>query len=186
MRPQKVSDQKLTECLLEVLRAKGYDGSSLNELALAGGLKKASLYHRFPGGKEALVQSVLNSYSAYLEQNVFEVLSNKKTKPKKRLKKALGNVEILYNEGASNCLYRALSMESGLELFGEHIATNCKRWIKAFSKIGRELGFKNKKAKWLALDGLLKIQGSLVLAKVFNDRQPFQDVIEEIRIGYLD
>ena len=81
MRPLKVSDQKLTECLLEVLRAKGYDGSSLNELALAGGLKKASLYHRFPGGKEALAQSVLNSYAAFLEQNVFEVLSNKKIKP---------------------------------------------------------------------------------------------------------
>ncbi len=109
----------------------------------------------------------------------------RKSKPKKRLKKALGNVEILYNEGASNCLYRAFSMESGLELFGEHIATNCKHWIKAFSKIGRELGIKKKKAKWLALDGLLKIQGSLVLAKVFNDRQPFQDVMEEIRIGYL-
>ena len=85
MRPQKVSDQQLTECILEVLRAKGYDGSSLNDLALAGGLKKASLYHRFPGGKENLVQSVLDHYNSWLEKNIFEIMLSKKKKPKKRL-----------------------------------------------------------------------------------------------------
>jgi len=184
MRPQKVSDQQLIERMLVVLRSKGYDGSSLNELALAGGLKKASLYHRFPGGKEELAKSVLDSYAAYLEQNVFKVLAKSKVKPKKRLKKALGNIRILYNEGARNCLYRALSMESGLALYGEQIAMNCNQWIRAFTILGRDMGFKKKKAKRLALDGLLKVQGSLVLANIFNDPKPFQDVLEEITSEY--
>ncbi len=185
MRPQKVTEHQLAERMLEVLRAKGYDGSSLNELALAGGLKKASLYHRFPGGKQELVKSVLDSYTSYLEQNVFEVLAKGKAKPKKRLKKALGKIRTLYHEGASNCLYRALSLDPGLELFGEQIAMNCKQWIKAFSILGRDLGIKKKRAKRMAFEGLLKIQGSLVLAKVFNDTQPFQEVVDEIWSDYL-
>ena len=139
MRPQKVSDQQLTESMLEVLRAKGYDGSSLNELAAVGGLKKASLYHRFPGGKEQLAQSVLNSYSAYLEENVFDILEKKKLKPKKRIKSALSNINALYASGAVNCLYRALTLDPGLELFGEQIAKSCKQWIKSFSILGRDL-----------------------------------------------
>jgi len=185
MRPQKVSDQQLTECLLEVLRAKGYDGSSLNDLALAGGLKKASLYHRFPGGKENLVQSVLDHYNSWLEKNIFEIMLSEKKKPKKRLNSALKNILALYHDGAVNCLHRALSMETGMGLYGQQIAQNYKQWLKAFEKLGRDLGFKKKKAKRLALDGLLKVQGSLVIAKVFNEPKTFQNVVEEIRSAYL-
>ena len=86
MRPQKISDQQLTLNMLEVLRARGFDGSSLNDLALAGGLKKASLYHRYPGGKEKLVASVLKHYTDEIKQEIFDVLSSKKRKGKKSLK----------------------------------------------------------------------------------------------------
>ena len=184
MRPQKISDQQLSVSMLEVLRAKGYEGSSLSELASVGGLKKASLYHRFPGGKEQLARSVLKSYSAFLEENVFDILVKKKLKPKKRIKSALSNINSLYGSGALNCLYRALTLEPSLELFGEQIAKSCKQWIKSFSILGSDLGFKKKKARYLAHDCLLKIQGALVLSRVFSDIQPFQDVIEEIRASY--
>jgi len=184
MRPQKISDQQLIESMLEVLRAKGYEGSSLNELALVGGLKKASLYHRFPGGKEQLAQSVLDSYASFLKENVFDILENKRLKPKKRLKTALNNINSVYASGAANCLYRALTLDPGAELFGEQIAKSCKQWIKSFSILGRELGLKKKKARYLAHEVLLKIQGALVLSRVFNDIQPFQDVIDEVRVSY--
>ena len=184
MRPQKISDQQLIKSMLEVIRAKGYDGSSLDELANSGGLKKASLYHRFPQGKEQLAQSVLDSYTIYLQQNVFDVLERKEVKPKKRLKTALQNISSLYAAGTANCLYRSLSLDPGIELFGDQIADSCKRWITSFTALGRDSGLKKKKARKLAKEGLLKIQGALVLAKIFNDSKPFQEVVSEISANY--
>ena len=48
-RPQSVQDQDLMQRLSCVFRDVGYDGASLSILSEATGLKKASLYHRFPG-----------------------------------------------------------------------------------------------------------------------------------------
>lgn len=185
MRPQKISDQKLTENMLEILRARGYDGSSLNDLAVVGGLKKASLYHRYPGGKETLVQSVLDHYTEWLEQNVFQVLSAKRKKAKKKLNIALKNISENYQQGTSNCLYRALSMESGKALFGPQISKNCTEWLKAFEAMGKDFGLKKKKARQLAQNSLIKIQGALVMCNILDDSGPFEDVIEEIRVSYL-
>ena len=183
MRPQKISDHQLTEKMLEVLRSRGYDGSSLNELALVGGLKKASLYHRYPGGKEELVQSVLMHYNTLVSANVLEVVSKKK-KTKKRIKSAFNNIKEIYVDGQSNCLYRALTMESGLDLYGPEIAEQCKKWVQAFEALGRSLGFKKKKAKKLAMEGLIKIQGALVVSRIFNDIQLFQDTVDELQQVY--
>ena len=44
--------------LMHVFRTVGYDGASLSELASPTGLKKASLYHRFPNGKKEMAEVV--------------------------------------------------------------------------------------------------------------------------------
>ena len=60
MRPQKVQDIEIMTSLVKTFRSRGYEGSSLAELAKSTGLKKASLYHRFPKGKEEMAIAVLN------------------------------------------------------------------------------------------------------------------------------
>ncbi|GJM27737.1 MAG: hypothetical protein DHS20C17_03720 [Cyclobacteriaceae bacterium] len=185
MRPQKISDQELTVNMLEILRSRGYDGSSLNDLALVGGLKKASLYHRYPGGKETLVQSVLDHFTGEFEHRVFSVLTAKKKKPKKKLTAALRSIALIYDNGGANCLYRALSMQSGMEIFGAQIRENCQKWLKSFEHIGKDFGFKKKKSKLLALESLIKIQGSLVLSNIFGDRKLFIETLNDIKNSYL-
>jgi len=54
MRPKKVLDETILKGLAEVFRSKGYEGASLKDLSEATGLKKASLYHRFPNGKSEM------------------------------------------------------------------------------------------------------------------------------------
>ncbi len=186
MRPQKITEELLTQRMLEILRSRGYDGSSLQDLAVAGDLKKASLYHRYPGGKQNLVQSVLDHYTSLLEEKVFKILMAKKKKPKKRLNSAIGNIMDLYQQGSANCLHRALSMETGKNLFGDQIRQNCQHWIDAFETLGKDLGFKKKKARHLAKESLIKIQGALVLSNIVNDATPFKEVVEEIQSSYLD
>src|SRR5260370_31624476 len=59
MRPAKVTDAQLYEDLAAVFRRKGYAGTSYSDIREATGLVKASLYHRFPGGKEEMVNAIL-------------------------------------------------------------------------------------------------------------------------------
>ncbi|MEP1982729.1 MAG: helix-turn-helix domain-containing protein, partial [Maribacter dokdonensis] len=59
MRPQKVLDIEILTGLTKVFRSRGYEGASLKELSEATGLKKASLYHRFPNGKQEMADAVL-------------------------------------------------------------------------------------------------------------------------------
>jgi TetR/AcrR family transcriptional repressor of nem operon len=54
----KVSQQEIIAAARELFRTQGYAGASMQDLANRVGLKKASLYSRFPD-KEALVREVL-------------------------------------------------------------------------------------------------------------------------------
>lgn len=54
----KVSQQEIVASARELFRTQGYAGTSMQDLADRVGLKKASLYSRFPD-KEALVSAVL-------------------------------------------------------------------------------------------------------------------------------
>ena len=46
--------------LSKVFRQYGYEGATLARLSAATGLRKASLYHHFPKGKEKMAAAVLN------------------------------------------------------------------------------------------------------------------------------
>ena len=111
MRPQKVLDEEILAGLTKVFRSKGYEGASLKELAEATGLKKASLYHRFPNGKQEMAQAVINHLDIWVEQYVFKVLLDETQAPEERLRNGLTQINKLYNGGASVCIFRALSME---------------------------------------------------------------------------
>ncbi len=58
----------------EVFRRVGYDGASLEELAKATGLKKSSLYHRFPEGKRQMATEVLRFAGQWVKENITDVL----------------------------------------------------------------------------------------------------------------
>jgi AcrR family transcriptional regulator len=137
MRPQKVEDQPLLDGLMAVLRAKGYDGSSLNELASASGLQKASLYHRFPGGKKELTLAVLLYVKEGITKYIYELLTDQSIPPPERLRGVIRNIHSLYNNGKESCILKALSMDSGVELFGEQIKESMQLWIKAFTALGK-------------------------------------------------
>ncbi len=47
----RVSEDFVLDKIAAVFRLHGYEGASIRLLAQATGLERASLYHRFPGGK---------------------------------------------------------------------------------------------------------------------------------------
>jgi len=186
MRPQKVEEQALLNGLMSVLRAKGYDGSSLNELASASGLQKASLYHRFPGGKKEITQAVLHYVSEWVQKSVYEPLVDKTTLPVQRLEKVLENINGLYNRGESSCLLRSLSIDSGIALFGMEIKETMQAWIDGFVALGMDCGFSGPIAREKALQALIQLQGSLVVGTGIGSTAPFVTALQFVKKMYQE
>lgn len=184
MRPQKVENSVMLEGLMEVLRTKGFDGATLNDLAAASGLQKASLYHRFPGGKEQIASAVLEYSNQWLNDNIYQVLNDKSLSLNNRLDKVIENIQILYNRGEAICLLRSLSMDNGIVIVAKQIKNEMLSWIAAFSQFGVEFGFEPITAERIAYEGLIKIQGSLVVSKGLGNITAFQEALISIKNSY--
>lgn len=184
MRPQKVEDKDLIQGLMAVLRTKGYEGASLNELAAASGLQKASLYHRFPGGKKEITSAVLTYVAEWMDEHVLNLLLNEKLTPGQCLEKVLQNINALYDHGRKACILRALSLDTGIDLFGEELRLNVQKWLDGFKALGRALGQSEAKAQHNALASITHIQGGLVVSKAINSTLPFQQALEAIKLMY--
>ena len=169
---------------MSVFRSKGYDGASLNELAEATGLKKASLYHRFPGGKKEMTDAVLDFMESWVNDKVFKVLSNTGLPPQQRLKDALHNIGEVYGHGTKVCLYRSLSMDTGMSLFGSKIEQGIGQWLESFSIMGEAVGKDSETAMQLAKQSFIEVQGSLVLSKAMGNTEPFAQAIQNIETRY--
>ncbi len=184
MRPQKVHDEDVLNALTKVFRAKGFEGASLSEIAEETGLKKASLYHRFPEGKKQMAEAVFDFIGEWVDNNIFNVMIDENISPTRRLEKSLANIKFLYNGGGSSCILRTLSMKVGIEMFGSQIKEGMEMWIKHFNELG--LAFKQTKAqaKANAVQSLIDIQGSLVVAHGLNDLSIFDKTITGIKQRY--
>jgi AcrR family transcriptional regulator len=80
-RPRSIEEDDLIGRLARVFREVGFEGASLSILAQATGLQRASLYHRFPGGKQQMAEEVLTTTGAWLEAKVLQVLSGPWARP---------------------------------------------------------------------------------------------------------
>ncbi len=185
MRPQKVLDKEIIIGLTQVFRSRGYEGASLQELSEATGLKKASLYHRFPNGKQQMADAVLNYINEWVNDNVFQALLNNDFEPKIRLKNGLSQIRTLYDGGNNTCVFRALSMQAGIELFEEQINKGMNEWLSTFKKIGVALNFKPQEAEQKAMQVLIEIQGSLIVTKGLGDITIFENTLKNIEHHYL-
>ncbi|QTD36866.1 TetR/AcrR family transcriptional regulator [Polaribacter batillariae] len=185
MRPQKILDIEILTGLTEVFRSKGYEGASLKELSEATGLKKASLYHRFPNGKQEMADAVLNHLSNWVKDNVFQSLLDNNVEPKMRLKNGLLAIRTLYNGGKATCIFRALSMKAGFDLFDQQIKNGMNEWLSSFKEVGIALKLSPKEAQQKALQVLIAIQGSLIVTKGLGDISVFENTLQNIEYNYL-
>lgn len=183
MPPFKVNDQELIDALLAVFRKEGFEGASMSILSRETGLKRSSLYHRFPGGKQQMAEEVLAHTGKWIQQHIISPLEEKGN-PRDRLKSVLTHISLLYGGGRKTCILRSLSMGTTSQPFTEDIKTRFTAWIEAFANFGNSLGMPNEEAKSVALQTVIEIQGALVLAQALHDPQIFQDRLHQIEQTY--
>jgi len=155
----KVEPDVVIDRLMDVFRSVGYDGASMAQLAEATGLQKASLYHRFPNGKQEMARAVLEHVAEWNQTQVVDVLYSP-APAKVRLTTVLRSINLLYDGGRLACILRALSHGTAANLFREPIAAIFTKWVDAFAHLAQELGFNEQDARHLGESTLIRIQGT--------------------------
>lgn len=181
----KVTDDVVIEQLLAVFRSVGYDGASMAQLAEATGLQKASLYHRFPEGKQAMAKAVLNYIDELNRTDIVEVLLRTDRTPADRLKTVLSAINTLYDGGQLSCVLRALSLGTAAPLFREQIAGIFSGWITGFRQLALDLNKSTQEADRLAKSVVVQVQGALILAQTLQQPNLFGQVLTEIETEFL-
>jgi TetR/AcrR family transcriptional regulator, lmrAB and yxaGH operons repressor len=175
----KLNDTKLAEKVLELFRQQGYEGTSLNDLAAASGLEKASLYYRFPGGKKDIALAAAAHVGRWFEVNIFAPL-HEPGPPADRIKTIARKLRAFYGDGAKDCVLDSLSLRGGPPELAAALSEASKAWLESFAAVARESGLSPRHAEDRARQALIQIEGSLVLSRVTGNRKIFLDTLSAL------
>ncbi len=170
VRPVSIEDIPLVDALSRVISRHGFEGASLQLLANAAGLKPASLYHRFPGGKDEILQAALQRAADRFD--VMLAPAHEPGDPADRAQRVSERIDDYYQGGQESCLIVALSL-AGEERHA--MAVPClTAWADAFTKILTDAGEDPAVAVERGQDLVAQLEGSLVIASSSGNRAPFQ------------
>lgn len=164
--------------LSKVFRDVGYEAATLTMLAQATGLQKASLYHRFPNGKEQMAREVLLDAGARLEEKVLAPLKGEGL-PKTRLTILARRLDEFYSGGRQACLLNMLSTNHTAKgPYAELIKKVFEAWVATLAGVLVEAGLDKKVAARRAERSVVMLQGSLVYARGTGSTRPFKEYIK--------
>jgi len=172
-----VNDDELIAASLDLFRTYGFDGVSLKQLSEATGLEKASLYYRYPGGKEEIVMAAAQDVANWFQKNIFETLKGSSS-TQKRVEAVSNRLRELYSGGSKSCVTDVLSLPGGPNKLRAALKSVMEMWIDAFSQIARESGLPPSLARSRAEDTVVRIEGSLILARVLGDTSAFERTLK--------
>ncbi len=142
----------------------GYGGASVAVLVRAAGLSKASLYHHFPGGKEAR-----------LEVGMLAPLAGESPLPE-RVDAMMAAVEEHHGGGCEPGIFGQFSQVGADHPFAAPVAAFYGRWIASLADALSENGVESEEAVCRAAVVVMVVEGALLLSRVLADPGPLHRV----------
>lgn len=165
--------------LMAVFQEYGYEGASITRFSEATGLKRASLYHYFPNGKEEMADAVLEYVTQALKENLLAPLRGDRS-PRDRIEAMNQNVDAFYQQGQQDCLLALLSLGEAHELFQERVQQALNLWIDSVADVLVEAGITPMTARQRAEEAIALIQGALVLTRGLNNTAIFERILHQL------
>jgi TetR/AcrR family transcriptional regulator, lmrAB and yxaGH operons repressor len=166
-------------CLLQVFRQYGYDGATLARISEATGLGKASLYHHFPGGKDEMVQAVMDYLERWLQDNVLPSLQGDGSALEK-LERMCDRLSNLYEAGQQPCMSATLLLGSARSIFHDRVQARYCAWIDSVAEVLVTAGLDPMTAQQRGEDLVISLQGSLIVAQGLNNSEVFQRSLQQL------
>lgn len=171
--------------LAEAFREHGFEGATLASLSKATGLGKGSLYNFFPGGKEEMMEAVLENIDGWFANAIFSPLEHV-VDPAAAITAMFDDVTTYFRSGRRVCVVGSLGLNSAGEAFSVQVKEYFARWISALAhclEVGR---VPPALALDLAEEAVSGIQGAIVLARALGDDTSFQRIVRRLQSTLLD
>ncbi len=168
----------------EVFRERGYEGASLSVIEQRTGLGKGSLYHFFPGGKEAMAAAVLADIADWFEREVFSPLEHE-PEPQRGLTRMFEAVKRYFWAGGRVCLVGVFALGATRDAFGDVVHGYFVRWVQSLADALVRGGLARKSRARVEAEAIVAaIQGALVLARALDDRTVFARTLKPFKRAY--
>jgi TetR/AcrR family transcriptional repressor of lmrAB and yxaGH operons len=177
-RPQTVSDDELFDRLAQVFRVAGFEGASLGALADGARLRRASLYHRFPEGKVQMAEAVMGRVGDQFARALEPMTSDPDVEA--GVVESARRISEIYADGLLPCVLDTLTLSGAPESIRASAAEITRSWIKAMAVAARRGGAGAADARLAAEEAFVRIEGSLVLARLQGDPTPFRRALAEL------
>lgn len=171
--------------LAEAFREHGFEGATLASLSKATGLGKGSLYNFFPGGKNEMMEAVLENIDGWFADAIFTPLENV-SDPEAAVTAMFEDVSAYFRSGRRVCVVGCLGLNSSGKTFAVKVKEYFARWISALAhclEIGK---VPPAMALELAEEAVSGIQGAIVLARALGDDASFERVVRRLQSSLLD
>jgi AcrR family transcriptional regulator len=178
MRPSKLAENLVLQKLTRVFRERGYEGASYARLMASTGLVKASLYHRFPRGKEEIADAILSKADREFAENVLSP-AREAGHPQRRAQQIAQRLRKFYHSGDRWCLLDTLTLASGTNTMA-HARRSMEFWIDALARVAHDAGLSGSQARKRAQDAVAAIEGALIVSRVTKNRRPFLRTLSEL------
>ncbi|MFD0305265.1 TetR/AcrR family transcriptional regulator [Streptomyces sp. NPDC127119] len=174
-RPPSIGEAQLLDLLMPVFREKGFEGALIGDLSAASGLQRASLYHRFPAGKEGIAEAVLTAVG----ERFLWILEPLRTESdvSQGMDETARRLSDFYGAGALSCVLDTMTLAGAPAKVREHARSLAVTWIEAMVEAAQRAGRGPDDARRVAKDVFLRIEGALVLARVLGDTEPFTEAV---------
>jgi TetR/AcrR family transcriptional regulator, lmrAB and yxaGH operons repressor len=169
----------------ELLEVQGYHATGLNQILQQSNAPKGSLYHHFPGGKEALAaeavevagQAITNDLDALISQGTD--LSTALT-----LMIAFFRERLQTSDFQKGCPVTTVTLE--IAATSDPIQQACRATYRSWQTRIEQLliasGWSATRAPAMALFTLSALEGALILCRAERSTRPLEQVAEELRL----
>ena len=171
--------------LAEAFREHGFEGATLATLSKATGLGKGSLYNFFPGGKEEMMEAVLENIDGWFANAIFSPLEQA-LDPAAAITAMFDDVTAYFRSGQRVCVVGCLGLNSAGETFSVKVKEYFARWVSALAHCLEVGKVPPALASDLAEEAVSGIQGAIVLARALGEEASFLRIVRRLQSSLLD
>lgn len=186
MRPQKITRDELLLRCANTFKRYGYHGTSMDMLASACELTKASFYHHYPN-KEALARDVLQRTHAIINETLFAIAYDTSLAPAERLARMNTKARKLFMEDSIGCLMGVITIDATYAVpeLMPPIRQFIDDWTSALTQL-LSSRLPEPQARQLARQSVADFEGAILLSRIDGNSECFDRVCQRVATYLAD
>ncbi|MDX1908857.1 MAG: helix-turn-helix domain-containing protein [Bacteroidia bacterium] len=172
---------------MQVFRSQGYHASSMADLAAACGVQKAHLYYYFPGGKEDLMNHVLEAVHTYFKERIMVYAWDEERSPEERLAQLSAQLYKVFVRNQGGCIMGNTTLEVAhldpAPVFVARVKAYFDDMLACLAHVFAQR-HAPELARTKAQTAIQDIQGGIMLMQLYNDPSFFAAALQRMQEAY--